>query len=113
MADGPRVVICACAMFLVLALMTACGTETLPTSPETDRAALTLLYEYTEGPSWIRSANWLSDEPLSNWDGVATDADGRVVELYLFQNNLSGFIPTEVGNLDKLAGAGLGEQVRR
>ncbi len=86
-------------MFLALVLTTACGTET---SPETDRAALALLYQATDGPNWIRRANWLTDAPLNQWAGVTTDEDGRVIGLDLFRNNVSGVVPTDVGNLDKL-----------
>ncbi|MDE2869672.1 MAG: ankyrin repeat domain-containing protein [Chloroflexota bacterium] len=86
----------------MLVLITACGSETPPTSPETDRAALIALYHATDGPNWIRNANWLTNEPLHRWAGVVTDEDGRVVALELFQNNLDGFIPKEVGNLDHL-----------
>lgn len=96
------VVSCACVTLLAVILMTACGSETLPTSPETDRAALTVLYETANGPKWLRNAHWLSDEPMGRWAGVTTDSDGRVVELDLFRNNLHGFIPPELGNLDKL-----------
>ena len=101
-AHGSRAILGACLIFLALVLTTACGSETPPTSPETDRAALVSLYHATGGPNWIRNSNWLTDEPLRRWAGVATDADGRVVALELFQNNLGGFIPTDVGNLDKL-----------
>ena len=96
------VVLWACMTLLAMALIAACGSESLPTSPETDRAALTILYETANGPKWLRNAHWLSDEPMGRWAGVTTDSDGRVVELDLFRNNLHGFIPPELGNLDKL-----------
>ena len=102
LAHASRAILGACSVFLVLVLFTACGSETPPTSPETDRAALIALYRATDGPNWIRNANWLTNEPLNRWAGVVTDEDGRVVALELFQNNLNGFIPTEFGNLDKL-----------
>ena len=89
---GALVVVCACAFFVALVLTTACGGP--ETSPETDRAALTLLYQATDGPNWIHRANWLTDAPLDQWAGVTTDEDGRVIGLDLFRNNLSGVIPT-------------------
>ncbi|MCY3913632.1 MAG: ankyrin repeat domain-containing protein [Chloroflexi bacterium] len=97
---GVLLVVCACSIFLALVLATACGG--LETSPETDRAALTLLYQATDGPNWIRRANWLTDAPLDQWEGVTTDENGRVIGLDLYRNNVSGVIPTDVGNLDKL-----------
>ena len=109
-AHGSCAILGACLIFLALALTTACGSETPPTSPETDRAALVSLYHATGGPNWIRNSNWLTDEPLHRWAGVATDANGRVVALELFQNNLGGFIPTDVGNLDKLVALDIANQ---
>ena len=47
-------------------------------SAETDREALVALYNATDGENWDRSANWLSDAPLGEWEGVNTDGDGRV-----------------------------------
>ena len=34
--------------------------------------------------------NWLSDLPMGSWHGVNTDDQGRVTELYLPENQLSG-----------------------
>ena len=47
-------------------------------------------------------ANWLSNRPLGEWRGVSTDADGRVTQLSLGDNRLSGPIPLELGNLANL-----------
>ena len=71
-------------------------------SPETDREALAALFHATDGPSWLENDNWLTDVPLSEWTGVTTDEDGRVTELDLAANELSGRIPPELGNLDRL-----------
>ena len=67
-----------------------------------DRAALVALYQATDGPNWKDSTHWLSDEPLEDWYGVTTDADGRVSILYLADNNLAGGLPAELGQLDQL-----------
>ena len=69
------------------------------TSPETDRYALATLYNATGGPNWSYNDNWLSFEPIGEWYGVTTDDDGRVIGLYLNDNQLSGEIPPELGNL--------------
>ena len=67
-----------------------------------DKAALTALYNATDGANWTYKRDWLSDEPLSDWYGVQTDANGRVTGLLLYENNLTGSIPAEVGNLSNL-----------
>ena len=68
----------------------------------TDRAALAALYNTTNGSSWREDTNWVSSRPLGEWYGVSTDADGRVTELDLRDNQLSGSIPSELGNLANL-----------
>ena len=60
------------------------------------------LYNATGGENWSISANWLSDAPLDEWEGVRTNDDGRVTELDLFSNGLSGEIPAELGSLSNL-----------
>ena len=67
-------------------------------------AALHALYNATDGANWINSGNWLSDAPLSDWHGIKTDDDGRVTEIYLIGNNLSGEIPAALGKLNHLEG---------
>ena len=67
-----------------------------------DRATLVALYSATDGPNWQYNTNWLTDAPLGEWYGVNTDATGRVVQLHLEDNALTGPIPPELGNLAKL-----------
>ena len=67
-----------------------------------DRAALEALYDATNGANWSRNDNWKTDEPLEQWRGVTTDSDGRVIDLVLVNNQLSGPIPAELGNLTNL-----------
>ena len=69
-----------------------------------DRTTLTALYHATDGNNWTRSDNWLTGAPLSEWRGVTTDDDGRVTEIYLIGNNLSGEIPAALGKLSHLEG---------
>ena len=63
-----------------------------PAAPE-ERAALFALYQATNGANWAHSDNWLSDAPVASWYGVVTDDGGRVTELNLPANGLSGPIP--------------------
>ncbi len=70
--------------------------------PLDDRAALGALYRATGGDDWYENANWLTDAPLNDWDGVHTDEYGRVVGLFLGGNDLVGRIPPEIGALSEL-----------
>ena len=70
--------------------------------PDTEWDVLITLYESTDGPNWTNNANWLSTEPLNQWYGIVTNASGRVEQLTLENNNLSGSIPGELGRLDSL-----------
>ena len=66
------------------------------------------LYNATDGANWTNNANWLSNRPLGEWHGVTTDMAGRVSGLDLTQNNLSGTIPSELGDLSNLENLELG-----
>ena len=96
-------IIIALAAFLIATLALACSSAT-PRAGDvnTDRAALAALYNATNGSSWLVDTNWLSNGPLGEWHGVSTDADGRVAELDLDGKQLSGPIPSELGNLTNL-----------
>ena len=78
------------------------------TEPMTDREVLEVLYHTTGGPSWKNRTHWLSDLPLSEWHGVATDASGRVTSLALDFNGLGGTIPPALGQLTRLQRLDLG-----
>ena len=67
-----------------------------------DREILVALYNATDGPNWGYAFNWLTDAPLGDWSGVETNALGRVTELNLPFNDLSGSLPVELGNLASL-----------
>ena len=67
-----------------------------------DRAALVALYNATDGANWFNNGNWLTDAPLAEWVGVQVDGLGRVFSLRLIDNDLTGPIPPELGNLANL-----------
>ena len=67
-----------------------------------DRDALVALYNATDGANWTNNTNWLGDAPIGQWYGVTTNASGRVTELDLKENWLSGTIPPALGNLANL-----------
>ena len=72
------------------------------TGTSADRAALTALYNATGGPNWTDNANWLADAPICQWYGVITNDSGRVTELNLDKNGLTGQIPPELDDLESL-----------
>ena len=55
------------------------------------------LYNVTDGGNWTNNTNWLTNEPLSAWYGVTTDASGSAIRLYLANNGLSGSLPGSEG----------------
>lgn len=73
-----------------------------------ERDLLVTLYEETGGPDWFFADNWLTDAPLEEWDGVRTDDQGRVVELYLAHKGLTGRLPAEIGGFAHLRTLDLG-----
>ena len=81
-----------------------CGGGDADTSAaiEADRKSLVTLYNSTNGDNWGNNYNWLSDRPIGEWWGVTTDDSGRVIELVLDFNLLSGMIPAELGSLANL-----------
>ena len=74
----------------------------VPATNDVDRAVLTTLYNATDGENWGAHQNWLSDEHVFQWYGVAVGSNGRVTGLYLSENRLSGEIPPDLGNLTSL-----------
>ena len=67
-----------------------------------DRPALVALLNATGGPSWENNSNWLSNAHIVRWHGVTINSSGRVTELHLPRNGLSGNLPPELGNLTEL-----------
>ncbi len=67
---------------------------------ESDCETLSDLYDETGGSEWSQSGNWITESPLAQWHGV-TVSSGRVTEVNLGGNNLSGEIP-DLGGLGNL-----------
>ena len=84
---------------------------TAPTRAQSgsERAVLVALYHSTGGANWYANTNWLSDRPIGEWHGVNTNSNGRVIELDLSGNNLTGSIPPELGDLTSLSMLNLGQ----
>ena len=66
------------------------------------RDALVALYNATNGSGWKNNENWLSEAPLDQWCGVFTDCDGTLTHLSLTDNQITGPIPSWLGNLSNL-----------
>ena len=81
---------------------TATASVTVTVTIASEQTALVALYEALGGSDWIRSNNWLTDAPLGDWHGITVDDDGRVTELNLSRNDLTGPIPPEIGKLTRL-----------
>ena len=90
-----------CLIFAASFLLLTVGNARAQGSVARDRAALVALYDATDGENWANNGNWLSDEPLYAWHGVIVSY-GRVTELHLFDNQLTGTIPAALGNLASL-----------
>ena len=67
-----------------------------------DREALVALYHATDGANWHNNTNWLSNQPVSEWNGIETDTNGNVSKILLRANNLRGSIPAEIGDFANL-----------
>jgi Leucine-rich repeat (LRR) protein len=64
-----------------------------------DSLALVDLYNKTNGAAWATNTNWLTKAPLNTWYGISTDDTGRVTDIELSNNNLTGYIPSSIGNI--------------
>ena len=74
-----------------------------------DRNALVQLYETADGPAWSSHEGWLRGTPLDQWTGVRTDSIGRVVEVDLQGNGLSGTLPSGLGHLSSMTRLWIGD----
>ena len=72
-----------------------------PDSQE-DQEALIAFHHATGGDNWRFNNNCLTDEPLDEWTGVATDSNGRVTLLSRWDQGLTGELPAELGDLTQL-----------
>lgn len=76
-----------------------CSTQPYTTQQECE--ALIAFYNATNGDSWINNAGWNEDENPCTWFGVGC-MEGYVSQITLVNNNLSGELPSELGNLPML-----------
>ena len=69
--------------------------------PQVECEALVALFNSTNGPGWGDNTGWNQDNAPCSWLGVVCGA-GNVTSLSLPFNDLSGPIPSEIGNLTSL-----------
>ena len=73
-----------------------------------ERKALIAFYNATGGDNWTNNENWCSDKPVGEWYGITTfpsdynDNGGRVYNIDLRDNNLSGSIPEAISELSSV-----------
>jgi Leucine-rich repeat (LRR) protein len=69
--------------------------------PTIECEALVALYESTDGANWSDNTDWNVTNTPCDWKGVTCDS-GHVSRLYLYNNNLNGEMPPELGDLSGL-----------
>jgi Leucine-rich repeat (LRR) protein len=94
-------------LFIVLYL--CCWT--LAADSAADRAALTDLFQATQGSNWNDNTNWTSSVSMCWWTGVmcnCTSSECRVTQLVLNSNYLGGTLPQSLIQLTALTKLDLG-----
>jgi len=73
---------------------------------QSEKNALKALYDNTEGDSWTNKTGWDFSTPVTSWNSTSKTGwygiivtNGHVSSLDLYNNNLKGQIPTEIGKL--------------
>jgi Leucine-rich repeat (LRR) protein len=69
--------------------------------PTIECEALVALYESTDGDNWTKNEDWIVTDTPCNWEGVTCKGE-HVSRLHLYNNNLNGEMPPELGNLSGL-----------
>jgi len=73
-----------------------------------DRFLLAFLYATWKGRGWKNNAQWVSNEKSCKWFGVECDSKGRIVGIWMTENNLMGSLPSELTLLTNLVAINLG-----
>lgn len=61
-----------------------------------ERDALVALYNALNGKQWANKANWCSDAPIGEWQGITVDSDGRVVEIAIINDYIRGSLYSDI-----------------
>ena len=67
-----------------------------------DREAMVALYNATNGQHWINNTRWMKGDPcIDKWHGLYC-IGGRVLQINMTFNNMSGTLPAELAQADML-----------
>ncbi|MDW8850106.1 immunoglobulin domain-containing protein [Flavobacterium sp. MMLR14_040] len=77
--------------------------------PQSEKDALKALYDSTNGANWKNKTGWDFSTPVISWNAATntgwygiTITNGHITSLSLIYNNLNGFMPTQIGQLNSL-----------
>lgn len=76
--------------------------------PSAECQALVVFYNAANGDGWHEKSGWLESSTVGNWYGVTVN-NNHVSALNLSKNQLSGFMPAEIGELKYLGYLGLND----
>ncbi|MCA9330484.1 fibronectin type III domain-containing protein, partial [Candidatus Saccharibacteria bacterium] len=69
--------------------------------PQSECEALVALYSSTNGMNWSNNSGWLMSNTPCDWYGLTCE-NGHVTKVQLENNQLSGSLPSQLGNLPEL-----------
>ncbi len=81
--------------------VTNCSDTVSTGVPEIECRAMEALWDSTNGPGWTNTTGWDTNTPIDSWYNIIVSG-GHITEILLNQNNLSGSIPPELGELTAL-----------
>ncbi len=87
--------------YLTGALIGNSATQSITYNRTTDSLALVSIYNFMGGVSWTNKTNWLTANPINTWYGISF-VGNRVTAVNLPTNNVTGQIPSDIGNLTAL-----------
>jgi Leucine-rich repeat (LRR) protein len=77
-------------------------TPIMATNPN-DKQAIERFYASTNGPQWSNNSGWMKGDPcMDYWYGLYCSETGRILQINLVYNLLSGSIPSDIASLDQL-----------
>lgn len=72
------------------------------TTNPNDKEAMVALYTSTNGEYWYNNTNWMKGDPCDNqWHGLYC-INGRVLQINIVFNNMSGPLPAKLAQADRL-----------
>lgn len=92
---------------LILIGIIACSMQSEAQVSSRDSIALVSLYNSTSGAQWNTNTNWLTANNVSTWYGISV-RNGRVSQILMPGNNMSGPASDSLSHLDSLVKVDLG-----